>query len=62
MSKEIGEAVLGPARGTSEADDRTRALVYKKRPRNTFALPKIIYGVSLIFSPHILLFIILFYV
>ncbi|KAJ5951028.1 uncharacterized protein N7479_009441 [Penicillium vulpinum] len=29
---------------------------------NTFALPKIIYGVSLVFSPYILLFIILFYI
>ncbi|KAJ6138771.1 hypothetical protein N7471_005257 [Penicillium samsonianum] len=31
-------------------------------PYNTFALPKIIYGVSLIFSPYVLLFIILFYI
>lgn len=29
---------------------------------NTFALPEIVYGVSLVFSPHVLLFIILFYV
>jgi hypothetical protein len=28
---------------------------------NTFALPEIVYGVSLVFSPHILLFIVLFY-
>ncbi|RDK41021.1 hypothetical protein M752DRAFT_284523 [Aspergillus phoenicis ATCC 13157] len=28
---------------------------------NTFALPEIIYGVSLVFSPHVLLFSILFY-
>jgi hypothetical protein len=29
---------------------------------NTFALPEIVYGVSLVFSPHVLLFSILFYV
>ncbi|PYH95099.1 C2H2 finger domain protein [Aspergillus ellipticus CBS 707.79] len=29
---------------------------------NTFALPEIVYGVSLVLSPHVLLFIILFYV
>ncbi|KAE8404947.1 hypothetical protein BDV37DRAFT_100525 [Aspergillus pseudonomiae] len=29
---------------------------------NTFALPEIIYGVSLVFSPHVLLFSILFYI
>jgi hypothetical protein len=28
---------------------------------NTFALPEIIYGISLVFSPHVLLFIVLFY-
>ncbi|KAJ5664296.1 hypothetical protein N7507_005027 [Penicillium longicatenatum] len=55
-------SLIGSARRTSEADDRTRALVCEKRLGNTFALPEIVYGVSLIFSPHVLLFIILFYV
>ncbi|KAE8387097.1 C2H2 finger domain protein [Aspergillus alliaceus] len=29
---------------------------------NTFVLPEIVYGISLVFSPHVLLFIVLFYV
>ncbi|KAJ5203031.1 hypothetical protein N7449_005110 [Penicillium cf. viridicatum] len=71
--KEIGEAVctgmrylvdkrVGSVRRTSQADDRTRALVCEKRPSNMFALPKIVYGVLFVFSPYVLLFIILFYV
>ncbi|KAJ5701392.1 hypothetical protein N7488_008940 [Penicillium malachiteum] len=87
-------APAGSVQRTSEADNRTRAPVCKKRPghveavgsapcsihlptsglvcynqtdrstliSNMFALPEIVYSVSLIFSPHILLFIILFYV
>ncbi|KAJ5959165.1 uncharacterized protein N7479_006315 [Penicillium vulpinum] len=76
ISKEIGEAVrtgiryLVDKRGL-DIQPRANVLdphrgppkpIIELEPYNTFTLPEIIYSVSLIFSPYILLFIILFYI
>ncbi|KAJ5202171.1 hypothetical protein N7449_004250 [Penicillium cf. viridicatum] len=64
----MGEAILlgdlygGPPKPIIELEPQFVKSVLGMSKLNTFALPEIVYGVSLIFSPYILLFIILFYV
>ncbi|KAJ5504597.1 hypothetical protein N7463_007471 [Penicillium fimorum] len=52
----------GPPKPMIELEPQFVKSVLGMSKLNTFALPEIVYGVSLVFSPHVLLFIILFYV
>lgn len=52
----------GPPKTMIELEPQFVKSVLGGSKLNTFALPEIVYGVSLVFSPHVLLFIILFYV
>ncbi|KAJ5749419.1 hypothetical protein N7533_006447 [Penicillium manginii] len=52
----------GPPKPMIELEPQFVKSVLGMSKLNTFALPEIVYGISLVFSPHVLLFIILFYV
>ncbi|KAJ5973153.1 uncharacterized protein N7479_003071 [Penicillium vulpinum] len=58
----IPDPYRGPPKPIIELEPQFVKSVLGISKLNTFTLPKIIYGVSLIFSPYILLFIILFYI
>ncbi|KAJ6008513.1 hypothetical protein N7540_012489 [Penicillium herquei] len=52
----------GPPKTMVELEPQFVKSVLGMSKLNKFALPEIVYGISLVFSPHVLLFIVLFYV